>query len=71
MQSERSFKFGDVVTFKSGGPNMVVTIVSDWIHCDWFDAVGIYHNATFPPAILRHVIEGSEANASYLSRKPS
>jgi uncharacterized protein YodC (DUF2158 family) len=46
------FKPGDVVVYKSGGPFMIVMMVREWIHCDWFDTTGVFRSGAFHPSLL-------------------
>lgn len=52
-----SFKPGDIVRLKSGGPDMTVTEPSydqtDWV-CKWFGGKKLEHGQ-FPPEALEHV----------------
>jgi uncharacterized protein YodC (DUF2158 family) len=52
-----TFKVGDVVRLKSGGPSMTVTGVGDsmgtpTVWCRWFDEKKKEGYGTFPPATL-------------------
>lgn len=56
--SEVSFKSGDVVTLRSGGPKMTVRWVEEELGtlaacCTWFDAKGETKEKTFLPAQLK------------------
>lgn len=50
-----SFRIGDVVTLKTGGPRMTVTYAgpvvfdtSEWVICQWFDENGEFRQEMFP-----------------------
>jgi uncharacterized protein YodC (DUF2158 family) len=66
MEKSRSFKCGDIVRLKSGGPDMTVsersplddiidTPEKDWIPCQWFNRANTLQNKAFPPESLVHV----------------
>ena len=57
-----SFKPGDVVSLKSGGPKMTVVELGQQnsklvVRCDWFAGTEVKHG-TFPPDSLQIVPEG-------------
>ncbi len=54
--TDEPFKVGDVVELKSGGPQMVVTELSekDRAYCEWFDDKKLPQGNSFPAAALRH-----------------
>jgi uncharacterized protein YodC (DUF2158 family) len=48
-----TFKAGDTVRFKSGGPLMVVDSVNgEEIYCEWFDDKNNPQGRTFKPHVL-------------------
>ncbi len=54
--AEETFKVGDVVKLKSGGPKMTVTVVGDrlgtaTVWCTWFDGTKKF-DGDFPPSAL-------------------
>ena len=59
--NNNSYKSGDVVELKSGGPQMTIVEVfpiGKWshpkglIHCQWFDVESKLRNAPFTPEVL-------------------
>ncbi len=53
--SDEQLKTGDVVTLKSGGPDMTVRWVEDRdAYCDWFLG-GKHEGAKFSVSQLKHV----------------
>lgn len=48
---------GDVVQFKSGGPQLVVecATASDYVICQWFDRYGHTKRQEFPTVLLKRV----------------
>lgn len=55
MASEKTFKPGDVVRLKSGGPNMTVSFEEDdSVACQWFSGAKLdkLEHARFAPATL-------------------
>jgi uncharacterized protein YodC (DUF2158 family) len=49
-----SFQPGDVVSLKSGGPYMTVSVVSDdGIECVWIGEEGDFFRETLPLAVLK------------------
>lgn len=64
MSGDESFKPGDVVVLKSGGPQMTVSgfcrgADSNTIRCMWFDGTTKQHDATFPPETLERAGQSS------------
>ncbi len=49
------FKVGDVVTLKSGGPDMTVSYIDDKGHLSvrWFDNENKPQSASYPPGVLK------------------
>lgn len=71
-----SFKFGDIVTLKSGGPAMTVgatkhPVSKDAVPCIWFDTDRHVHTHEFPSAALtvadqsasEHLADSSDPSA--------
>ena len=60
-KSPDTFKIGDVVKLKSGGPEMTITnmddsfsiISDDAASCDWFDDAGVHFTREFPLTCLK------------------
>jgi uncharacterized protein YodC (DUF2158 family) len=51
--TEESFKTGDIVALKSGGPDMTVRSVDpDGVACDWFEGKRP-RKASYPAAMLK------------------
>lgn len=61
-----SFKTGDVVRLKSGGPSMTVTSQDNngELVCKWLDSSGKLSMHSFPPAALDSVETEDENNGS-------
>jgi uncharacterized protein YodC (DUF2158 family) len=65
MASEKTFKMGDVVQLKSGGPKMTIDndrMTGGDLRCVWFAADGKPNAYVFPAEALRAT---SEANTSF------
>ncbi|WP_082710251.1 YodC family protein [Burkholderia sp. TSV86] len=62
-----SFRIGDVVTLRTGGPRMTVTHVGpvvfdqgEWVICQWFDEHGEFRQEMFP----NHAVVGEPRTVS-------
>ena len=51
VSEDETFKVGDVVWLKSGGPSMTVTEVGPMMFCEWF-ANNVTSSKSFPPDAL-------------------
>ena len=57
--SKQTFKAGDVVRLKSGGPKMTILWIEDeygvmTASCQWFDSKNELKDAKFRPSSLEH-----------------
>ena len=55
--ADTQWKVGDIVSLKSGGPEMTVTFIQTYegvttVHCDWFDGTQKL-TGIFPPDALQ------------------
>lgn len=81
-EQKHMFKTGDVVTLKSGGPQMTVRnhITGDramndgwpeYVMCDWIDAAGISHCQKFHPDQLEPSLRVRVTEAPLRYQKPA
>ena len=53
--TDPSFRIGDTVQYRAGGPVMhVITVASQLCYCNWVDSFGVLQQGTFDQRHLTH-----------------